>query len=159
MVVAGAIGLYLGLTGKRLSAPKDLLYSGLGTHHVRVEQLPSLRDALVREPLARHSDKAETLRQLDGILQKFQVPLWKCVVEEIRWSHLTECTVPWAACFTHAHDLPVQHIDADLRSIRPGRAGEVQAAGLDEAHCKVKGHNGKCNEGGTTLGTILAACA
>ena len=71
----GAIGLYLGLTGKRLSAPGDLLYSGLGTHHVRVEQLPSLREALVREPLARHPDKAETLRQLDDILQKFQVPL------------------------------------------------------------------------------------
>lgn len=53
------------------------MYAGLGTHHVRVEQLPSLRDALVREPLERHSDKAKTLRQLDGVLEKFQVPLWK----------------------------------------------------------------------------------
>ncbi|BDA49536.1 3-hydroxyisobutyryl-CoA hydrolase, mitochondrial [Coccomyxa sp. Obi] len=70
----GAVGLYLGLTGKRLSAPEDLLYSGLGTHHVRVEQLPTLRDALVLAPLARHPDKAETLSQLDANLQQFQEP-------------------------------------------------------------------------------------
>jgi hypothetical protein len=69
---AGAIGLYLGLTGRRLSAPEDLLYSRLGTHQARAEQLPSLRDALVHAPLSRHADKRKTLYQLEVVLQKFQ---------------------------------------------------------------------------------------
>ncbi len=70
--IAGALGLYLGLTGRRLSSLSDLLYSRLGTHAARAEELPSLRNALVEAPLSRHADKRETLRQLDAVLQQFQ---------------------------------------------------------------------------------------
>lgn len=73
VLCAGAVGLYLGLTGKRLCTPEDLLVSRLGTHYVRTEQLPALRDALISAPLKRHDDKRQTLSEVDTVLQQFQV--------------------------------------------------------------------------------------
>ena len=41
----GRLGLYLGLTGRRLDAA-DCLYSGIATHYVEAAALPALEDAL-----------------------------------------------------------------------------------------------------------------
>ena len=46
----GSLGLYLGLTGKRLDWPVDLLYSGLATHYMPSSELPELQAALTNLP-------------------------------------------------------------------------------------------------------------
>lgn len=47
----GALGAYLALTGARVSTPEDAIYAGLATHFVPSEQIPALRDALLKAPL------------------------------------------------------------------------------------------------------------
>ena len=58
------MGLYLALTGKRLSKPADLLSIGLATHYVKAERLPQLPQALALRTLKRSSTKAAALRVL-----------------------------------------------------------------------------------------------
>ncbi len=72
---AGAVGLYLALTGKRLSKPADLLRTGIATHYVRAERLPQLSEALALRTLKRASSKALALSGLEPILQQFDVRL------------------------------------------------------------------------------------
>ena len=48
---AGALGLYLALTGARLTSPADLLHARLATHFVPHAQLPRLRAALAAAAL------------------------------------------------------------------------------------------------------------
>ncbi len=48
---AGALGLYLALTGARLTSPADLLHARLATHYVPRAALPRLRAALAAAPL------------------------------------------------------------------------------------------------------------
>ena len=70
---AGAVGLYLALTGKRLSKPADLLSIGLATHHVKADRLKQLEEALGLRTLKRSSTKAAALSGLEPMLQQFNV--------------------------------------------------------------------------------------
>uniref|UniRef100_A0A6G1SQS4 3-hydroxyisobutyryl-CoA hydrolase, mitochondrial n=1 Tax=Aceria tosichella TaxID=561515 RepID=A0A6G1SQS4_9ACAR len=60
----GALGIYFGLTGQRLSG-RDLFKAGIGTHFIPSDKLSSLEDDIMR------LEKPDLLR-IDGILQKHQ---------------------------------------------------------------------------------------
>ncbi|KAI4379430.1 hypothetical protein MLD38_005732 [Melastoma candidum] len=76
----GAIGMYLGLTGKRISTPSDALYTGLGTHFLPSSSLSALKGALlettfgedpfedVQPILAKFSSTPESEAQLESLL-------------------------------------------------------------------------------------------
>ena len=71
----GGVGLYLALTGKRLSKPADLLRTGIATHFVKAARLPQLTEALGTRTLRRASSKSLALSGLEPILQQFDVRL------------------------------------------------------------------------------------
>lgn len=77
---AGAVGLYLALTGKRLSKPADLLGAGIATHFVRAERLPQLTVALGTRTLKRAVSKSLALSALEPILRQFDVSTWPTLV-------------------------------------------------------------------------------
>lgn len=56
----GSLGMFLGLTGTRLSGA-DAVHAGLGTHFVRRERLPALSAALARDGVAALAAFAEPL--------------------------------------------------------------------------------------------------
>lgn len=66
---AGAVGLYLALTGTRLKTPEDLLYAGLGTHYVPSKRIPELRQSLAK-PLQPQSEQ-QTLQEVLDRIQPF----------------------------------------------------------------------------------------
>jgi enoyl-CoA hydratase len=56
----GELGMYLGLTGQRLTGA-DAVHAGLATHFVPRARLPALREALMRDGAASVAPFAETL--------------------------------------------------------------------------------------------------
>eukprot|EP00854_Cymbomonas_tetramitiformis_P016751 gene16751-19899_t len=44
--IPGAIGIFMALSGGRISNPSDLLYTGIGSHYISIERLPELKKAL-----------------------------------------------------------------------------------------------------------------
>ncbi|XP_058074719.1 3-hydroxyisobutyryl-CoA hydrolase-like protein 3, mitochondrial isoform X1 [Magnolia sinica] len=111
----GAVGSYLGLTGKRISSPADALYIGLGTHYVPSGNLGSLKEALlglafsddphkdVQALLAQYRKELESEAQLKLLLPQIvssfgtHKPVTE-IIEELKKHQLsTESTVAeWA---------------------------------------------------------------
>lgn len=99
-VLVGAVGLYLALTGKRLSKPADLLRIGLATHFVTVERLPQLTQALGLRTLKRSSTKASALSGLEPMLQQFAVRRSHPVIATVLIKmapHVSPAGCPWRA--------------------------------------------------------------
>uniref|UniRef100_A0A0D9WRQ4 3-hydroxyisobutyryl-CoA hydrolase n=1 Tax=Leersia perrieri TaxID=77586 RepID=A0A0D9WRQ4_9ORYZ len=63
----GAVGLYLGMTGKRISSPADALFIGLGTHYVPSANLVSLKESLLS---ASFTDDPH--RDVESLLTKYK---------------------------------------------------------------------------------------
>ncbi|KAF2927400.1 3-hydroxyisobutyryl-CoA hydrolase-like protein 3, mitochondrial isoform X3 [Oryza sativa Japonica Group] len=63
----GAVGSYLGMTGKRISSPADALFFGLGTHYVPSANLGPLRESLLS---ANFTDDPH--RDVESLLTKFK---------------------------------------------------------------------------------------
>uniref|UniRef100_A0A0D3GIA9 3-hydroxyisobutyryl-CoA hydrolase n=1 Tax=Oryza barthii TaxID=65489 RepID=A0A0D3GIA9_9ORYZ len=63
----GAVGSYLGMTGKRISSPADALFIGLGTHYVPSANLGPLRESLLS---ANFTDDPH--RDVESLLTKFK---------------------------------------------------------------------------------------
>ncbi|KAF0904978.1 hypothetical protein E2562_039243 [Oryza meyeriana var. granulata] len=63
----GAVGSYLGMTGKRISSPADALFIGLGTHYVPSANLGPLRESLLR---ANFTDDPH--RDVESLLTKYK---------------------------------------------------------------------------------------
>uniref|UniRef100_A0ACD6AEA8 Uncharacterized protein n=1 Tax=Avena sativa TaxID=4498 RepID=A0ACD6AEA8_AVESA len=76
----GAVGAYLGMTGKRISSPADALFIGLGTHYVPSVDLGSLKESLlsanftadphkdVESLLTGYKKEPESVSQLEKLL-------------------------------------------------------------------------------------------
>jgi enoyl-CoA hydratase len=62
----GALGMYLGLTGTRLTAA-DCLHAGIGTHHVPSERLAALERALAEADLS-----GDAFAAVGAILERFR---------------------------------------------------------------------------------------
>ncbi|KAF6257812.1 ClpP/crotonase-like domain-containing protein [Scenedesmus sp. NREL 46B-D3] len=51
----GQLGLFLGLSGVRLSSPADLLHTGIATHYIAEDQLQAFKQQLSQDPAALES--------------------------------------------------------------------------------------------------------
>lgn len=58
--IPGGIGIFMALSGGRISNPSDLLYTGIGSHYISTERLPELKKALYSDDI---SDVASLLSQ------------------------------------------------------------------------------------------------
>lgn len=67
------MGLYLALTGHRLSSPADLLYAKLATHFVPSQEMEALRIELSTSPLPKQGTREANLDAVQTIVSRFEV--------------------------------------------------------------------------------------